>query len=205
MRLAELAAEAAIISLHGSVPSPAKQKAKPQETKQGARVEASRGGEDERSSGQRNSGEDASEGEGSMLAAMPAEVAMLVRRVSKSQIEIRLRATEGHAGARRHAAWAKRAWGWLQILRGIKAMTFEYRFEDLSQVFFRNKMVASYLPLWVSEELTTRAGVVAAWFRRASARFEGEVNDTWTGIYNRERQERLWQEQLEEGPCTSGR
>ena len=105
---------------------------------------------------------------------------------------------EKSAQARGHAAWAKRAWGWLQILRGIKAMTFEYRFEDLSQVFFRNKMVASYLPLWVSEELTTRAGVVAAWFRRASARFEGEVNDTWTGIYNRERQERLWQEQLEE-------
>ena len=80
MRLAELAAEAAVISLHGSVPSPAKQTAKQQGTKQGAKVEASRGGQNKRNSGERSSGKDTSEGEGSMLAAMPAEVAILVRR-----------------------------------------------------------------------------------------------------------------------------
>jgi hypothetical protein len=97
-----------------------------------------------------------------------------------------------------HTAWAKRAWALLQVIRGIKAMTFEYRFDDLSRLLFRNMLVSSYLPAWVTDELTSRAGTVAAWFQRASARFEGEVNDTWAGIYNREKQERRWQEQIEE-------
>merc|ERR1712054_668186 len=105
---------------------------------------------------------------------------------------------EKSEAARGHALWAKRAWGILQIMRGIKAMTFEYRFEDLSRLLFRNKLVASYLPAWVSEELTTRAGTVAIWFQRASARFEREVNDTWNVVYNREKLERRWQEQIEE-------
>ena len=58
---------------------------------------------------------------------------------------------------RGHAAWAKRCWALLQIMRGIKAMTFEYRFDDLSQLLFRNKLVVSYLPPWVSEEARSRA------------------------------------------------
>jgi hypothetical protein len=60
------------------------------------------------------------------------------------------------AEKRSYAVWAQRAWRLLGTLRGVKAMTFEYRFDNLSHLMFGNKLVLSQLPMWVTDQVNER-------------------------------------------------
>lgn len=102
------------------------------------------------------------------------------------------------AEKRSYAVWAQRAWRLLGTLRGVKAMTFEYRFDNLSHLMFGNKLVLSQLPMWVTDQLTKGAGFVANRFQSLCARFDSEVTGAWNMITDRETQEKLWEEQAEQ-------